>query len=321
MADVASALADWSTTSASNSPNDSTSIGAGLADNLQQLQATVRAGLAYKGTDITAASTVNLATATGSRIDVTHASGTVAISSFGTVSAGIWKIVKFVITAGALSVTHSATSLKLPGGASITIADGDVMFLSSLGSGNWECLFYQAAQPIGFPAPITASAFLQAKADGSGYEPRTAQQVADVVGPLTAAASDTVAGRIAIATQAEQEAGTAPNKAVVSGRQHDHPSAAKAWVNFDGSGTVAINSSFKVSSITDNGVGNYTVNFADPMLDANYATVFGGANDGVANVGICTVINANKLAGSCRIATSTTSGSADVNNISAAFFR
>lgn len=46
--------------------------------------------------------------------------------------------------------------------------------------------------------------------------------------------------------------------------------AVKAWVNFNGTGTVAIRASFNVSSITDNGVGNYTINFATAMADANY---------------------------------------------------
>ena len=46
---------------------------------------------------------------------------------------------------------------------------------------------------------------------------------------------------------------------------------ALAWVNFNGTGTVAIRSSYNVSSITDNGTGDYTVNFATPMSDANYA--------------------------------------------------
>lgn len=46
--------------------------------------------------------------------------------------------------------------------------------------------------------------------------------------------------------------------------------SAKAWVNFNGSGTVAIRASYNVSSITDNGTGNYTVNFTNAMPDANY---------------------------------------------------
>ena len=49
------------------------------------------------------------------------------------------------------------------------------------------------------------------------------------------------------------------------------PGTAKAWVNFNGTGTVAIRASFNVSSITDNGTGDYTVNFTNAMTDANYS--------------------------------------------------
>ena len=45
----------------------------------------------------------------------------------------------------------------------------------------------------------------------------------------------------------------------------------RAWVNFNGTGTVAIRASGNVSSITDNGVGIYTVNFTNALPDANYA--------------------------------------------------
>ena len=48
----------------------------------------------------------------------------------------------------------------------------------------------------------------------------------------------------------------------------------RAWVNFNGTGTVAIRASGNVSSITDNGVGNYRVNFATAMPDANFAVTF-----------------------------------------------
>lgn len=49
------------------------------------------------------------------------------------------------------------------------------------------------------------------------------------------------------------------------------PGGAKAWVNFNGTGTVAIRASHNVSSITDNSAGNYSVNFSTAMADANYA--------------------------------------------------
>ena len=47
----------------------------------------------------------------------------------------------------------------------------------------------------------------------------------------------------------------------------------KAWVNFNGTGTVAIRAAGNVSSITDVGTGDYRVNFANAMPDANYATL------------------------------------------------
>jgi hypothetical protein len=49
----------------------------------------------------------------------------------------------------------------------------------------------------------------------------------------------------------------------------------RAWVNFNGTGTVAIRASFNVSSITDNGTGDYTINFTTALPDANYNAVFG----------------------------------------------
>jgi hypothetical protein len=55
--------------------------------------------------------------------------------------------------------------------------------------------------------------------------------------------------------------------------------ACRAWVNFNGTGTVAIRASGNVSSITDNGTGDYTVNFTTAMPDANYAMVSGGTKD------------------------------------------
>ena len=52
--------------------------------------------------------------------------------------------------------------------------------------------------------------------------------------------------------------------------------ACRAWVNFNGTGTVAIRASGNVSSITDNGTGDYTVNFTTAMVDANYSALTDG---------------------------------------------
>ena len=53
----------------------------------------------------------------------------------------------------------------------------------------------------------------------------------------------------------------------------------RAWVNFNGTGTVAIRASGNVSSITDNGTGRFQVNFATAMPDTNYSAA--GSNDHV----------------------------------------
>ena len=60
--------------------------------------------------------------------------------------------------------------------------------------------------------------------------------------------------------------------------------SAKAWVNFNGTGTVAIRASYNVSSITDNGVGTYTLNFTNALADANYSVVFAGSDSNYGSV-------------------------------------
>lgn len=58
----------------------------------------------------------------------------------------------------------------------------------------------------------------------------------------------------------------------------------RAWVNFNGTGTVAIRASGNVSSITDNGTGQYTINFTTAMPDTNYATVGSAWYSGVSAI-------------------------------------
>jgi hypothetical protein len=66
---------------------------------------------------------------------------------------------------------------------------------------------------------------------------------------------------------------------------------AKAWVNFNGTGTVAIRASGNVSSITDNGTGDYTVNFTTALPDANYSIAGNSGQTGVG--GNQSVVNPN----------------------------
>jgi hypothetical protein len=73
---------------------------------------------------------------------------------------------------------------------------------------------------------------------------------------------------------------TLNNDTGVLATQNGMTGIAKAWVNFNGTGTVAIRSSFNVSSITDNGTGDYTINFTTAFADTNYSFVGFTRSDG-----------------------------------------
>tara|TARA_Y100001937_G_scaffold78359_1_gene106255 strand:+ start:129 stop:518 length:390 start_codon:yes stop_codon:yes gene_type:complete len=74
---------------------------------------------------------------------------------------------------------------------------------------------------------------------------------------------------------------------------------AKVWINFNGTGTVAIRDSFNVSSITDNGTGNYTVTIDNDMSNANYSVVTGGNRDTTNSICVAMVkVGATPAAGS-----------------------
>lgn len=93
----------------------------------------------------------------------------------------------------------------------------------------------------------------------------------------------------------------------------------RAWVNFNGTGTVAIRAAGNVSSITDNGVGDYTVNFTTAMPDANYAGVVTNAPTATADASAQVL---STLAGSVRVnSTNATAAQLDSATVCVAIFR
>ena len=97
--------------------------------------------------------------------------------------------------------------------------------------------------------------------------------------------------------------------------------SAKAWVNFNGTGTVAIRASYNVSSITDNGTGDYTVNFTTAMPDANYAASHGLGRLSTGHTGLL-INNVTFATGSLRIQTTNASASGlDLEDINVTIFR
>jgi hypothetical protein len=91
----------------------------------------------------------------------------------------------------------------------------------------------------------------------------------------------------------------------------------RAWVNFNGTGTVAIRASGNVTSITDNGTGDYTVNFTNAMPDANYSMA------GMArSAGRMVCIGAAPTTSGLRVYTANDAGSLeDLDTVTVAFFR
>lgn len=217
--------------------------------------------IGVKGADIASDTTTNLAAATGDYVDVT---GTTTITGLGTVTAGIERTIRFT---GALTLTHNATSLILPGAANITTANGDVAVFISLGSGNWVCVSYL-------------------KSDGTA--------IVATVAPSASAQSD-------------QETGTSTTTYVSPGRQQFHPSAAKCWikVTFSGGSTPTNAASYNIASITDSGLGITTVTIGTDFSSDIYAIASSfTTTDGSGTVGF--LQNKSQAAGSYQVVTSNT---------------
>ena len=101
--------------------------------------------------DIASATTCAIGAIVGQYVRIT---GTTTITGLGTIADGTLKYVRF---AGALTLTHNATSLILPGAANITTAAGDVAVMVSEGSGNWRCLHYQKASGVAVAVAAVAT--------------------------------------------------------------------------------------------------------------------------------------------------------------------
>ena len=118
--------------------NVSSYLGAGDVDKAD-LIAAFNEGIDDDFVDVASATTTDIAAAESRNVRIT---GTTTITAFGTIAAGRAINLRF---AGALTLTHNATSLILPGGANIATVAGDRCIAVSLGSGNWMVLAYSPA--------------------------------------------------------------------------------------------------------------------------------------------------------------------------------
>jgi hypothetical protein len=128
--------------------------------------------------------------------------------------------------------------------------------------------------------------------------------------PANGGTSAACSGNAATATALSTASGSAPSY------------SARAWVNFNGQGTIAIRASANISSITDNGVGKFRLNFTTAMPDANY-TFFGGCVHvpGV-SYGLVTALNGTLLTTSIELNTfAQTTGIYDPPTVTAGILR
>ena len=136
-------ITDLSPTDSSNTEVTGESLDGSIA-NMGRMDNTLQAILGMFGRwtssdTIASAGTTDIGAQAEAYLTV---SGTTTITSFGTVRAGTIRFLRF---SGILTLTYNATSLILPGAASITTAVGDTAVFVSEGSGNWRCLAFQRA--------------------------------------------------------------------------------------------------------------------------------------------------------------------------------
>jgi hypothetical protein len=116
----------------------------------------------------------------------------------------------------------------------------------------------------------------------------TQVQLVDTVPSTVSAASTSAAGIVELADSAEAAEGIVATRAITPSTLRSGVNATgtapiyapRAWVNFNGTGTVAIRASGNVSSITDNAVGDYTVNFSTALPDSNFSVQLMSNNSG-----------------------------------------
>lgn len=237
--------------------------------------------------------------------------------SAAVVSAASATLDAFAITAQTATISGSTNITTATGFNYVSLGQPTLSAASALTVTN-AATFYIANAPTGAgagPATITNAYALWVDAGNTRLDGD-----ATISGNMSAA---TISGAM-VATQAQQETGTASTVVVTPSNQQFHTSAAKAWLLFNGTGTPAVTVSYNMdSSITDNATGDYTLSITTDFSSADF--VFAGSARNVSG-GAASVMQSSAAAataGTIRIVVSDSSGGGttiDSTRVSVIFF-
>jgi hypothetical protein len=259
---------------------------------------------------------ISYGTSTGTRIVSTNASittGTIPNLTSSTASITIGTIP--ALTAG----TTTSTAANITNGTVQTLTAST----ATITGGTFSGAINSTAGTIGNLTTTLAGDF---SITGGTGTLGTTGVTAGTYGTNTSAVTLTLDAKGRITTVSTSAIPTTPEAGSItypmlstSGTESDNVAmrTARAWVKFNGTGAVAIQSDFNVSSITDNGTGDYTVNFSSALPDANYSFLI-DCNDG-ANTKYSAFTSSGTS--SLRFTTRTGNGSVlDTNPISVVIF-
>jgi len=322
---------------------------------------TLTGGLIFKAglNNIASAATVNLSTLGA---NTAHITGSTNISAFTMASGQVIDLVFDV----SVQLAHHATNNNLPGGLSITTLPGDRATYWYDGT-TVRCMNYVrvSGNPIyGSLTPPQITADQNDYTPTNGYYASVLRLWSDAARNITGFGlwndwGRTVfvhnAGAYNLTFKDESASSTASNRFALTGDlvlppdgvalfQYDpgstrwrlaggqpvptHKSSAKAWINWNGTGTPAVRASYNMdptTPITDNGTGDYTLNLGTDMASANYCVALGhGSQNGSASLYTLGVsdgeVATHMLAGSLRVRAYQAATLTDFNWLNAVFY-